>query len=94
MESRVRIVNDEDRQAFEWLVANVGADRVAAATRRLAGGGKRPFVSALCRYLGAWPPVARRARKVEPIHTAVGDLHLARIRELLAQCDAVKVTAH
>ncbi|HKR47552.1 MAG TPA: hypothetical protein VJU59_49130 [Paraburkholderia sp.] len=94
MESLIRIVNDEDRQAFEWLVENVGADRVAAATRRLAGGGRRPFVSALCRYLGAWPPAARRARKVAPVHTAVGDLHLARIRELLAQRNAVKVAAH
>ena len=94
MESLVRIVNDEDRQAFEWLVANVGADRVSAASRRLAEGGKRPFVSALCRYLGAWPPAARRARKAAPVQTAVGDLHLARIRELLAQRNAVKVGAH
>ncbi|WP_233886703.1 hypothetical protein [Paraburkholderia flagellata] len=94
MESLIRIVNDEDRQAFEWLLANVGADRVAAAAQRLAGAGKRPFVSALCRYLGAWPPAARRARKIEPVHTAVGDLHLARIRELLTQRNAVKVGAH
>lgn len=94
MESLIRIVNDEDRQAFEWLLANVGADRVAAAAHRLAGAGKRPFVSALCRYLGAWPPAARRARKIEPVHTAVGDLHLARIRELLTQRNAVKVGAH
>lgn len=94
MESPIRIVNDEDRQAFEWLLANVGADRVEAAARRLASGGKRPFVSALCRYLGAWPPAARRARKIEPVHTAVGDLHLARIRELLTQRSAMKVGAH
>lgn len=94
MESLIRIVNDEDRQAFEWLLANVGAERVSAAARRLAGGGKRPFVSALCRYLGAWPPAPRRARVVEPVHTAVGDLHLARIRELLGQSNAVKARAH
>jgi hypothetical protein len=34
MESLVRIVNDEDREAFEWLRANVGVERVAAASRR------------------------------------------------------------
>ena len=94
MESLIRIVNDEDRQAFEWLLANVGSDRVVAAARQLAGGGKRPFVSALCRYLGAWPPAARRARRIEPLQTAVGDLHLARIREMLAQRHAVKAGAH
>lgn len=94
MESLIRIVNDEDGQALEWLLANVGAERVAAAARRLAGGGKRPFVSALCRYLGAWPPAPRHARRVDPEHTAVGDLHLARIRELLARSNGMKVRMH
>ncbi|MDR3100703.1 MAG: hypothetical protein LBV73_27025 [Paraburkholderia sp.] len=94
MESLIRVVNDEDRQALEWLLANVGAERVAAAVRRLAGGGRRPFVSALCRYLGAWPPAARRARRVEPVHTAVGDRHLAQMREMLAHRGAAKFRAH
>jgi hypothetical protein len=94
MESPVRIVNDEDRQAFEWLVANVGAERVAIATQRLAGGGRRPYVSALCRYLGAWPPVQRRTRVAGPIHTAVGDRHLAQIRQLLAQHSAATNRAY
>jgi hypothetical protein len=93
MESLVRIVNDEDREAFEWLRANVGVERVAAASRRLAGGGRKPFVSALCRYLGAWPPSPRRARAVAPAHTEVGDLHLAQIRQLLAQRGSVKIRA-
>jgi hypothetical protein len=94
MESLIRIVNDEDRQAFEWLLANVGSERVTIAVQRLATGGKRPFVSALCRYLGAWPPAARRRRPEPPAHTAVGDLHLAQIRQLLAQGNATKVRAH
>jgi hypothetical protein len=85
MESLIRIVNDEDRQALEWLLANVGAERVKAAVQRLTTGGKRPFVSALCRYLGAWPPAARRRQLAAPVHTAVGDLHLSLIRQLLAQ---------
>ncbi|HEV3430630.1 MAG TPA: hypothetical protein VG320_22350 [Paraburkholderia sp.] len=93
MESLLRIVNDEDRQALEWLLANVGTKRVEAAVQRLAVGGRRPYVSALCRYLGAWPPVQRRVIKGESAHTAVGDLHLARIRQFLAQSNAAKVRA-
>lgn len=91
MEAWVRIVNDEDREACEWLLANVGMERVAAASQRLAGGGKKPFVSALCRYLGAWPPAPRRARTMAPVHTDVGDLHLAQIRQLLARHNAGKL---
>jgi len=94
MASPVRIVNEEDRQTFEWLLANVGAERVTAATQRLAGGGQRPYVSALCRYLGAWPPVQHRGRVGEPAHTAVGDLHLARIRQLLAERNVAKARSH
>jgi hypothetical protein len=94
MESLVRIVNDEDRQAFEWLLANVGSGRVAVALQRLTVGGKRPFVSALCRYLGAWPPAARHGRLAQPAHTAVGDLHLARIRQMLAEGGVAKLRAH
>ncbi len=93
MKSLIRIVNDEDRQTVEWLVANVGAARVEAAVARLASGGRRPFVSALCRYLGAWPPAQRRGIAGESAHTAVGDLHLARIRQFLAQSNAAKLRA-
>ncbi|WP_321876867.1 hypothetical protein [Paraburkholderia bannensis] len=91
MKSSIRILNDEDRQAVEWLVANVGEQRVEAAVQRLASGGRRPFVSALCRYLGAWPPVLRRAGAGKSTHTAVGDLHLARIRQFLAQSHAARM---
>ncbi|WP_322045076.1 hypothetical protein [Paraburkholderia sp. J67] len=90
MESLIRIVNDEDRQAFEWLLVNVGVKRVEAALQRLAVGGRRPFVSALCRYLGAWPPVQRSLWAHGSEHTAVGDLHLAQIRQVLAQGNAAK----
>ena len=51
--------------------------------QRLASGGRRPFVSALCRYLGAWPPVLRRAGAGKSTHTAVGDLHLVQAGEIL-----------
>jgi hypothetical protein len=90
MESPIRILNEEDRAAFDWLVANVGAERVNAAVTRLAEGGRRPFVSALCRYLGAWPPAAHRRQAARALHTTVGDLHLSRIRQLLAQRCAAK----
>ncbi|MBN3853398.1 hypothetical protein G3N59_08425 [Paraburkholderia sp. Ac-20340] len=90
MESLIRIVNAEDRENLDWLMANVGAERVRAAMQRLSEGGRRPFVSALCRYLGAWPPVQRRAIEGESTHTSVGDLHLLRIRQLLARSKAAK----
>lgn len=93
MELLIRIVNDDDRQTVDWLLANVGAKRVEAAVQRLAVGGRRPFVSALCRYLGAWPPFPRRAMAGESAHTAVGDRHLAQIRQFLARSNPAKIRA-
>jgi hypothetical protein len=93
MESLIRIVNAEDRENLDWLMVNVGAERVRAAMQRLTAGGRRPFVSALCRYLGAWPPIQRRAVESASTHTSVGDLHLLRIRQLLARSQAAKPRA-
>lgn len=90
MTQLIRIVNDEDRRSVEWLVANVGEARVTAAAQRLARGGKPPFVSAVCRYLGAWPPVRRSAAPEPARDRSVGDAYLARIREMLAQRTGVK----
>lgn len=88
MTQLIRIVNDEDRRTVEWLMANVGEARVEAAAQRLARGGKPPFVSAVCRYLGAWPPARREP--AQPRDRSVGDAYLARIREMLAQRTGAK----
>jgi type II secretory pathway component PulM len=91
MEHLVRILNDEDRQAVAWLRNHVGDARVSAAARQLtvrqqqfAGASVKPYVSAVCRYLGAWPPARRRSTHTDA-DLKVGDQHLARIRQLLAR---------
>lgn len=89
----IRIVNEEDRRSVEWLMTNVGEARVTAAARRLSRGGRGPFVSAVCRYLGAWPPPSR-ATGAENSKYRVGDEYLARIRELLARRNGAAVPAH
>jgi hypothetical protein len=91
MDSLIRVLNDEDREALVWLRKHAGDQRVAAAARRLSPPGKRPLVSAVCRYLGVWPPAPRRAPRA--FNSLVADRHLAQIRELLAQRSATKLRA-
>jgi hypothetical protein len=94
MEDLIRILNDADRQTLAWLRKHVGDMRVADAARGLmaqrekfAGACAKPYVSAVCRYLGVWPPTPQRLPHVDADH-AVADRHLARIRWLLAQRSA------
>jgi hypothetical protein len=84
MDLPVRLLNDDDRHSFAWLQAHAGRSRVAAAVRQLTGSGRPVYVSALCRYVGVWPP-ARSPVVAAPVVSAVADLHLARIRTILAQ---------
>ncbi|TCK32034.1 hypothetical protein B0G84_9166 [Paraburkholderia sp. BL8N3] len=91
MEHLIRILNDDDRQTLVWLRTHVGDSRVADAARRLiaqretsAGGWAKPYISAVCRYLGVWPPTPQRPLSIETDH-AIGDHHLTQIRQLLAQ---------
>jgi hypothetical protein len=91
MEHLIRILNDDDRQTLAWLRTHVGDARVSAAARQLtaqrqqfAGVWAKPYVSALCRYLGVWPPAPRRPTHTDADHR-VADQHLVRIRQLLAQ---------
>ncbi|WP_454862566.1 hypothetical protein [Paraburkholderia fungorum] len=84
MDPLVRILNDDDRHAFAWLDTHAGRVRVTGAIRRLTGAGRPVYVSALCRYLGVWPP-ARSTPRATGTTSPVADLHLARIRAILAQ---------
>jgi hypothetical protein len=84
MDLPVRLLNDDDLHTFAWLQAHAGRSRVAAAARRLTLSGRPAYVSALCRYLGVWPPARSRAKAV-PAVSAVADLHLARMRAILSQ---------
>ncbi|MFC0402989.1 hypothetical protein [Paraburkholderia rhizosphaerae] len=90
MEHLVRILNDGDRQTLAWLRTHVGDARVADASRQLAanreqfaGVRAKPYLSAVCRYLGVWPPAPRRSTRADADHR-VADQHLARIRQLLS----------
>jgi hypothetical protein len=91
MEHLIRILNDDDRQTLAWLRTHVGDARVADAARRLiaqreqhAGAWAKPYVSAVCRYLGVWPPTLRPSTRSGADH-AIADRHLAQMRQMLAQ---------
>jgi hypothetical protein len=90
MDQLIRVLNDDDRQAVDWLQKHVGEARLAAVARQLTHSGKRPFVSAVCRHLGVWPPAASR---VPPRgrDRRVAQQHLAQIRQLLARQSAAKM---
>ncbi|AHI66957.1 hypothetical protein [Burkholderia thailandensis] len=84
MEHLVRIVNDTDRQILAWLRNQVGDERVERAAQHM-GRVRKPYLSAICRYLGVWPPISLRyqTRRAEVDH-AVGDRYLTLIRQHLA----------
>lgn len=85
MEHLVRIVNDTDRQVLAWLRARVGDARVERAARQL-GATRKPFPSALCRYLGmSAPATLRQAERPRAARDfSVGDRYLSLIRQHLA----------
>jgi len=87
MNQLIRILNDSDRETVAWLCVHVGDVRVATAARCLGRNGK-PYVSAVCRYLGVRPPVVHQ-RRPRMEDCTVGDEHLAVIRQLLAQRGSV-----
>ncbi|MBR8240072.1 hypothetical protein [Burkholderia multivorans] len=89
MEHLVRIVNDTDRQVLAWLRAQVGDARVERAARQL-GHTRKPYPSAVCRYLGMNAPATlRRAHRPRVARDfSVGDRYLSLIREHLASHSA------
>ncbi len=95
MEHLIRIVNEADRLNLAWLYHHVGAVRLERAAREL-GHGRKPYLSAVCRRLGVWPPPVASAVAVdgEQIHHEVGDLYLAQIRRHLSQSHAPSKKIH
>lgn len=51
----VVLANDRDRRVLDWLRSVVGDAAILAALQGLAGG-RRPYVSNLCKVLGVSPP--------------------------------------
>ncbi|VWC14185.1 hypothetical protein [Burkholderia lata] len=85
MEHLVRIVNEADRQVLAWLRAQVGDARVERAARQL-GHTRKPFPSAVCRYLGMSAPATLRQAERPRVASdfSVGDRYLSLIRQHLA----------
>ncbi len=84
MEHLIRVQNDYDRQVLAWLRARIGDAALQSAAARLTGA-RKPYLSTLCRSLGIRPPTRRDfAQEAAPMHRAVGDQYLARIRAILA----------
>ncbi|AXF23754.1 hypothetical protein CUJ89_25540 [Burkholderia pyrrocinia] len=85
MEHLVRIVNETDRQVLAWLRTQVGDTRVERAARQL-GHTRKPFPSAVCRYLGmSAPATLRQADRPRAARDfSVGDRYLSLIRQHLA----------
>ena len=75
------LINDRDRQIYDWLVETYGSANVEAVLSTLAID-ERPYVSTLCTKLGASPPdhlYSRRRAKIEP--------HLREIRAILEKAN-------
>lgn len=85
MEHRIRILNERDRQTLLWLRRHVGDARLTIAVNALMRGQSKPYVSALCRYLGVFPPVESRPQRHSAADSTVGDYYLAEIRTHLAR---------
>lgn len=88
MEHMVRVQNESDRQILAWLLGRVGEAAIATAVRDCTGPGK-PYLSQVCRRLGVRPPwTVRNARLLgasHEVHEAIGEQHLAAIRQILAR---------
>ena len=79
MDDRVVISNERDRRTWDWLCANADAAAIDAAFSKLAGG-RKPYVSNLCKVLGLSPP-----ESLELASPDTARLHLERFRGLLAK---------
>jgi len=81
MEHLVRVYNEKDRRTLEWLRQKVGDAAITVAAKQCGRSGK-PYLSALCRYLGvrapAFPPLSRQTP------SPVAEESLAVIRRILA----------
>jgi hypothetical protein len=52
----VIVANDRDLRTLDWLIAQVGPERIQDAIDKL--GGRRPYVSNIAKILGLLPPEA------------------------------------
>lgn len=81
MEHLVRVYNEKDRRALEWLRSHVGDAAIASAAAQCTKSGK-PYLSAVCRRLGVKVPASYVSANHSP--SRIGEESLAVIRHILA----------
>jgi len=89
MEDLVRVQNEYDRLVLAWLRSHVGDRALRQAALKLAGpdgGGRKPYLSTVCRLLGVQPPPRRTLHARSAVQRrAVGDRYLREIRAILTR---------
>lgn len=73
------IESERDRRTLDWLLAQVGAEGVQTALGGLSGG-RRGYVSNLCRILGLRPP-----EQLERASADTARRHLAELQKLMGR---------
>ncbi|MCE4574848.1 hypothetical protein LY307_39915 [Caballeronia sp. CLC5] len=81
MEHLVRVYNEKDRRTLEWLRQKVGDAAITVAAEQCGRSGK-PYLSALCRYLGVRAPKCPPLPRLTP--SPIAEESLAAIRSILA----------
>jgi hypothetical protein len=81
MEHVVRVYNEKDRRTLEWLRQKVGDAAITLAAEH-CGRSEKPYLSALCRYLGVSAPTFLPLSRRTPSPAA--EESLAAIRSILA----------
>lgn len=75
--AQVLLVNERDQRTWAWLCETVSAEAIEDALLRLAGG-RKPYVSNLCKTLGLQPPQA-----LELASRETANARIAAMRSLL-----------
>lgn len=81
MEHLVRVYNEKDRRTLEWLRQRVADAAITVAVEQCGRSGK-PYLSALCRYLGVRAPSFTPLARHTP--SPIAEQSLAAIRSILA----------
>ena len=81
MEHLVRVYNEKDRRTLEWLRRKVGDAAITSAAEQCGKSGK-PYLSAICRYLGVRAPAFTAQSREAP--SPIAEQSLAAMRSILA----------
>ena len=79
LSTQVLLVSERDKRTWQWLCTTVGAAAIEDALSRLAGG-RKPYVSNICKALGVCPPQALEFASQE-----TANARIAEMRNLLSR---------